>query len=158
MDDVDFRYFTESPKGRCLEKHVKVNFPALYKKLQQIPGNKYSEKIYRYFHPDVKNECVVCGNPTKFKSITCGFFRTCCINCATKDPLRNEKSKQTCVKKYGVENPSQAESIKKKKEETCLKNYGVKSGLCNRDKIIATNIERYGVENPSQAESIKKKK
>ena len=158
MDDVDFRYFTESPKWRCLEKHVKVNFPALYKKLQQIPGNKYSEKIYRYFHPDVKNECVVCGNPTKFKSITCGFFRTCCINCATKDPLRNEKSKQTCVKKYGVENPSQAESIKKKKEETCLKNYGVKSGLCNRDKIIATNIERYGVENPSQAESIKKKK
>lgn len=36
-----------------------------------------------------------------------------------------EKYKQTCLKKYGVENISQSDEIKKKKSETFIKNYGV---------------------------------
>ncbi len=37
------------------------------------------------------------------------------------------KMKVTVVAKYGVENVSQLEEIKKQKEETCLKNYGVRN-------------------------------
>lgn len=35
------------------------------------------------------------------------------------------KSKKTCLEKYGVENPSQADEVKRKKEETFIKHYGV---------------------------------
>ena len=39
--------------------------------------------------------------------------------------ISQEKCKQTCLKKYGVENVSQANEIKKKKQETFLLHYGV---------------------------------
>ena len=147
MDNVDFNYFLESPKGRCLEKHIRANFPDLYMALQHIPGTKYSEKIYRYYNQDVENKCVVCGRPTKFQSITHGFFRTCCIKCAAKDPQRNSKAKQTCIERYGVENPSQSDTIKRKKEETCLQNYGVTNPNKSKSvhtKTCATKHQRYG--------------
>lgn len=35
-----------------------------------------------------------------------------------------KKIKETCIEKFGVQNPSQSEAIKKKKENTCFKNYG----------------------------------
>lgn len=35
------------------------------------------------------------------------------------------KSKKTCLEKYGVENPSQVQEVKRKKEETFIKHYGV---------------------------------
>ena len=38
---------------------------------------------------------------------------------------KGKKTKKSCLKKYGVENVSQIESVKKKKEATCLKNYSV---------------------------------
>lgn len=40
-------------------------------------------------------------------------------------PSRQNKTKKTCLKKYGVENPSQIEEIKEKKKNTFVKNYGV---------------------------------
>ena len=39
--------------------------------------------------------------------------------------ISKEKFKNTCLKKYGVENPSQSKDIKNKKEQTFLKHYGV---------------------------------
>ena len=65
------------------------------------------------------------------------------------------------IKKYGVENVSQIENIKKKKEDTSLKNWGTnhpfKSNLL-KEKRKEDNLERWGVENISQIESIKEKK
>ena len=157
MDNIDFNYFLESPKGRCLEKHVRSISPELHAKIVTYPGTKFAEKIYRYFNPGC-GVCAVCGSPTKFKSITQGFCECCSWKCSMQNPNRLEKAKATCLERYGCENPSQADSIKKKKEETCLRNYGVRSGLCNKEKAKATCLERYGCENPSQADSIKKKK
>lgn len=44
---------------------------------------------------------------------------------STNTPHIKEQRKATCLKRYGVENPSQDEFIKRKKAETFLKNYGV---------------------------------
>ena len=49
MDEITFEYFLENPRGRCLEKHVASKFPELYKKIKDLPGKKFSEKIYIYF-------------------------------------------------------------------------------------------------------------
>ena len=94
-----------------------------------------------------------------------------------------EKRKQTWLKNYGVENPSQSQEIKEKKEQTTLKNYGVKNPLqCEsikqqvnktfkqkygdnplgknskvKKKIEKRNIEKFGYKNPMQNPEIAQK-
>lgn len=181
---MDLEYLLENPKGRCLPRFIRANFPIEYEEISKLPGEKFSEKIYRYFHPDIKNICIVCGAPTKFKTLEIGFARTCCVACAAKDPQRIFKSKQTCFdrygdanynnrarfletmtgqewgfkkqsthdtirERYGVENISQRDDIKRKKEETCLRNYGVSNAL-KLDRVReagkAAMIKKYGVD------------
>lgn len=60
---------------------------------------------------------------------------------------RSATIKETCLQKYGVDNPSKSIEIQQKKEETFLKNYGVTNifsvdGI--RDKFHNTMLERYG--------------
>lgn len=123
----------------------------------------------------VKCICPVCGKeyytlrPRK-------PVQACSIKCACEKRRQNyilkygkpnhikgnnrEKAKQTCLKKYNVENPSQIIEVKKKKEETCLKHYGVKYfSQCDesKEKFKQRCLEKYGVENLSQSEEIKEK-
>lgn len=58
------------------------------------------------------------------------------------------KRKNTCLKKYGVSNPSQSEEIKNKKKETFLKNYGVDNIWKSEgygDYVSETMLTKYGV-------------
>jgi len=105
--------------------------------------NKYHDGIKLFYDRWLKEEgegiCKNCGNITKFVGIKRnGYLKACSYNCANKlrsishlSPLLIEKDiyekrKKTCLEKYGVENISQLDSIKRKKENTCLKNIGVK--------------------------------
>lgn len=90
-------------------------------------------------------------NQNRIKSI---IKKDACKKCTSK------KLKDVMVTKYGVENISQLEEIKKKKESTCIEHYGVSCNLTldeTKEKIKQTNLERYGVENPSKNEKIKEK-
>ena len=95
----------------------------------------------------------------------------------------NIKRKETCLKKWGVVNPMQAEEVKDKLKNTLLENYGVEhysktkeyrekykqtcidkwqvenifQSEIHRNKIKSTNIERLGVEYPQQSDEVKKK-
>lgn len=147
----------------------------------------------------VKCKCPICGK----EYLTFRAYnppRTCSKKCACEKRRRNyiekygkpyhnnsnnrEKAKQTCLERYGVENPSQIEDIKNKKEETCLKHYGKKyytqtdeakekikkkcmekySVECNFqakeiiEKIKKTNLERYGSESHNSSEIVKQHK
>ena len=72
----------------------------------------------------------------------------------------NEKSKQVCLKLYGVEKPQKLNKIKEKSKQTCIKKYGVehhlKTNYC-KEKIKQTNLKKYGVEYISQIKEIKDK-
>ena len=94
-----------------------------------------------------------------------------------------EKVKQTCIKKYGVENISQLketkekvkktiknrygvdnisklEDVKQKKRIKSLEKYGVDCVLLNdeiKEKIKKTNIEKYGVDNASKSKIVRNK-
>ena len=71
-----------------------------------------------------------------------------------------EKAKETTLKNYGVENPSQAQEIKSLKKETLLRNYGVENIFELpevKNKIKQTNFRKYGVSQPLQNLEIKKK-
>ena len=72
-----------------------------------------------------------------------------------------EQYKETSMDRFGVPNPSQAESVKQKKTETSFANYGVEHPLQSpiiMEKIIQTNINTRGVRNISQDEAVKQKK
>ena len=156
MSEFCEEYFLESPKGRCLACHVRVNFPEYYEEINKLPGIKFSEKLYRYFHPE-PSKCVVCGRPTKFNSFTQGYFKYCSNKCVTISDERNKKIKKTTLERYGVENVSQSNIIKKKKKDTFKEHYGDVSAF-QLENTKNTIKNRYGVENVSQSDIIKKKK
>lgn len=61
-----------------------------------------------------------------------------------------EKANETCLVKYGVENPKKCKSVIEKDKNTCLLKYGVKSYTQTEEykqKVIKTNLERYGEKN-----------
>lgn len=71
-----------------------------------------------------------------------------------------EKSKQTCLQKYGVEYIAQTEQQKKKAKETLKNKYGVDSPLKDSEilkKSQQTCLKNYGVDNPLKSEKIKEK-
>ena len=122
----------------------------------------YSGQTYYDMFLKKTNEgiCIICGKPTQFDKITTGYNITCSYECASKNKDAKIKAKETCLKKYGVENPSQLEEIKKKKIDTCLKHYGVEYGINSpiiKNKIEQTTIKKYGVKNVSQNPEIHKK-
>jgi hypothetical protein len=60
---------------------------------------------------------------------------------------RNDKHKQTCVERYGVEHQMHIDEVKDKVKATNIERYGVEVPLQNEDilaKAQATNLERYG--------------
>ena len=71
------------------------------------------------------------------------------------DPNYNNRIqyKQTCINKYGVENPYQNEEIKDKIKKTKLNKYGDEY-YNNKEKVHHTNLENLGVEMPFQSKKI----
>ena len=147
---MDLEYLLKNPKGRCLPRFIRANFPEEYEIISKLPGEKFSEKIYRYFHPGIQNVCVICGAPTKFRTIQTGFARTCCVACAAKDPQRISKSKQTCIDRYGDANYNNRARFL---ETMAGQEWGFK-----KQSTHDTIRERYGVVNISQRDDIKRKK
>ena len=117
--------------------------------------------------------CKNCGKQLKLKH-TNNLRQFCSIKCAmTSNDIQNkrnetinsienywqnrqEKIKQTCLNKYGVEHASQNVDIKEKTKRTIKKD---KNHWKNRqEKIKQTCLNKYGVENVYQAEFVREKK
>ena len=180
--------------GLILPQTVKVKIASLNYKY-------YREKRYEFekcgdiievnvldLHPGstvkVKVVCDICGKEREM------WYRTV-VKCNKENELitcgssscKYKKYEDTCIKKYGVDNPSKAQEIKNKKIETCKKNFGceypaqskivqdkLKKTFQNhfgcdspmqckviQDKMKATCKERYGVENVAQSKVIQDK-
>jgi|694.fasta_scaffold124048_3 hypothetical protein len=104
-----------------------------------------------------------------------------CVDCTPK--LKSLKTKNTCIKKYGVnsnlkcnkvrdkikktmieryghEHALKCDKLKNKYKETCVKKFGVENPTLNFDvknKVKQTCIAKFGFENPFQSEAIKNK-
>ena len=69
-----------------------------------------------------------------------------------------DKSKQTCMKKYGVDNPAKSEIVKNKTIETYIRKYGVDHPAKTKEfqnKIKDTCKEKYGVDRYQKTEEFK---
>ena len=118
-----------SPKGTYNLNYIRANFPDHYKNIMRCPGESFSEKLYQYINGVVEHKCKVCGKPTRFKNIAKGYYDYCSYKCIRLSEECREKTKKTCLERYGVENVSQNEDIKQKKKDTCKEHFGVDSHM-----------------------------
>jgi very-short-patch-repair endonuclease len=154
---MDKEYLLAKPQGRCNERFIKKNFPEEYKKILLCFGDKFAEKLYNYLYNSPSHICPVCGKETPFRTIIYGYSEYCSVECSYKCELRNEKIKNTCLNKYGVENVSQNDTIKQKKKETVTRNYGG-VGFASKtikEKASQTLFENHGVTNPYQINRVR---
>ena len=121
-------------------------------------SDSLKETLFRIYngieeHP----KCPTCGKPLVFKGI---FFKFCSNICAQSSDEIKQKIKQTCLKKYGVDNYNKTKESKEKIKQTCLEKYGVEyfwqSDEC-KEKIKQTCLEKYGVDSPLKSEEIRNK-
>ena len=162
------RYNLELLTKFCYENHITLS-------------EVYVENITR--ETEISGYCLTqgCGNifKKKFRILkeTGGYCKECTDNnkkdkskatCLEKYGVENpmfiqetkDKIIATCLEKYGVEHPLQSQEIKEKSKATCLKNFGVEHPLQSqevRDKIKETCLEKYGVEHPMFTQEIKDK-
>jgi len=87
-------------------------------------------------------KCKVCGKETILHGST--FLEFCSHSCSSKynkerygtpfsDPKTHEKSKQTNLKRYGVEHNMQRKEVRETFKNTCLKKYGVEAPAQNKE-------------------------
>lgn len=98
--------------------------------------------------------CHICGKPCKRDGYK---YHKSCGNSKCIYGLK----KQSMIKKYGVANPFQLESVKEKIKKTNIERYGVDNPAKSQkvwDKIKATNLERYGTEMALASDYVKEKR
>lgn len=116
-----------------------------------------------YARKKVKFICKQCGCESikTFRCLRLDFLCSICVNRNNQlDPNVQNKKKQTCLKKYGVDNYNKTDECKNKIKATCLEKYGVDSTNkldFKKEKIKNINLERYGVENPGLSKIFREK-
>ena len=103
--------------------------------------------------------CPTCGKELSFKQIMWGN-KFCSLKCGSLNSETQKKTKQTNLKKYGVEHTSQVKEVREKAKQTCLEKYGVENPAQSKEiqeKFKQTCLEKYGVENPNQCKEIREK-
>jgi hypothetical protein len=106
---------------------------------------------YQYYLQRLKNKgYYVCFGCKEIKSKITNVERYGCEYGLQSKEIQN-KSKDTCMKKYGVDNISKVDYIKESRKDN-FKNINFKN------KSKDTWMEKYGVDNPSKSDIIKDKK
>ena len=105
--------------------------------------------------------CEVCGkqigigmNIGPFKA----YPKCCSIACSNRSISKQEKIKQACLEKYGVDNVSKSDNVKKKIVNTFIEKYGENCPLKNseiKEKAKITSIEKYGVDRYQKSNDFK---
>ena len=107
--------------------------------------------------------CIVCNNVLNLpdKKTCSGKCREIYKTESGNRTLIQAKAKETCIKKYGVDNAAKLESTQVKRVATNIKKYGAKISSATLEKSIArvplmlhkgreTLQEKYGIDNPGQ--------
>jgi len=120
-----------------------------------------SEEYFLSYKIGERGYCLTCGKPTKFISISKGYYKYCSTKCSYKSEKRRNKIEETCFRKYGTKTPLLNADVKEKRNKTILERYEVKHPSQNKEikeKMKDTCLSRYGVNNPNKVEEVKELK
>jgi len=123
------------------------SFTLHLKNFHKITTKKYFDNYMLKYD----NDCLICGDKTKFISISKGYSKLCGKKeCSTKSRMKS------CQEKYGKDYISQTKTWEDKTQETCQKRYGgtgFGSKILN-EKYHKTLKKNYKVEHPHQSKEI----
>ena len=142
LDNLFVEIFTsdethfDSWASRKIKKHPNV---LRYFETRYEFSSSIMETLWRMkYHIENRPKCPTCGKYTLFRGRPNQLFlKFCSIKCSTNSKDTQNKYKETCLKKYGVDNAFKSNIVKEKWKQT--------------------NKERFGCEYPSQNEKIKHK-
>ena len=89
-------------------------------------GKKYNITNSRHLLTVIRDGQIpkcYCGNPLGWKDTK--YREYCSLKCSKRSQKVREKTRNTCIERYGVENPGQSPEIKERIKNTWLHNYGV---------------------------------
>ena len=120
----------------------------------KVPDTHFAKSRNEYLFDllfDIENPPVCysnsCDNLTKFKTFKLGYSKFCSRKCAQNNIKVRNKLKKTILKKYGVNNISQSETIKEKKKKTFYKkngyNFPNQKNIKNYKRYNKDFIEKY---------------
>ena len=132
----------------------------------------FTDKCHAIIHGKAKT-CIICGGYISYGWLTANHIY-CSKECRSSDSSTiYQKTVQTHIEKYG---DNYKEVIREKAKQTCLDRYGVDNPMKSqefreqhnitspfdradvREKIKKTLIEKYGVDNPMKTDDIKEKR
>jgi hypothetical protein len=121
---------------------------------KEILNFKTSEKVYYYLNNIKEIKLCDCGLPLSFIGFKNGYRSTC-----GKKECHIKKRRETCIKKFGVDNPKKSKEIIDK-EKNNIKNKWGEHFMMNqivKDKFKKSMLEKWGVEWSQQSDEIKNK-
>lgn len=98
------------------------------KSVHKVTSKEYYDKYLKKENSDICHN-PNCNNKTHYIGIFEGYRQFCSVKCSMSDSNNIQQRENTCLKKYGVKNPSQSELIKNKKVETSIKHCGYGSNF-----------------------------
>ena len=110
-----------------------------------IDSDSISETLSRMkYGLENRPVCKICGGHVKYLRTNGSnlIYQSCC-SAKCGHILGYQKSKETCLKKYGVENGGGSKQALEKIKQTKLRKYGDPNYM-NRKKIFQTCLEKYG--------------
>lgn len=116
---------------------------------------KEKELIYRYYNKEKPYACSKCGGfnliETNLNKFGAEYY--------SQTVEFKENCKKTCMEKYGVDNVSKVESVKKKRKNTMLDKYKSEFYFSSVDfykKYEKTSMLNYGTPHPMMSDKMKK--
>ena len=148
---------------RCSDDYLKR--AELYTLIADATANmmvdRFSDRIKSILNDVYDNPCCENARCSNKVSMTDGRWqRFCSMKCMASSDAVRCKAKETCISRYGVDNPFQDAGVKDKIKLSNLENHGVEYPMQSAvimGKAIATNQSRYGVDRPLQNKEISDK-
>ena len=166
MDIEDILKLNDRSGKIFKEAYIKKHYKSIYLRIinychqNNLINLPFKQKMYHYYH-DIPNYCLCdCGNILFFINFNLGYSKHCSQKCTHNDKLVINKTKETLICKYGVDNLQKSNIIKEKTYKTNYKKYGVKIPTQSKviqEKIKNTTFNNLGVYYPSQDNNVRDK-
>lgn len=154
----DFKKMSGNIGSLCIFLQNKKNIDYLNYLNDNIPVEildfKISEKVYYYLNDIKEIRLCSCGKPLSFIGFKNGHRSTC-----GKKECHIKKRKETCIEKFGVDNPKKSKDIIDKEKNNIKKKWGdhfMKNEIV-KDKFKKSMLEKWGVEWGQQSDEIRSK-
>ena len=124
--------------------------------LNELP---FKQKVWHFINDiNFLPKCDECFTELKFKkSLNEGYGKYCSIVCTNKNKNHIDNVKLTNNKIYGGNSPFNSEEVKEKSKNSMLKKYGVDNIFKNLEYISDKTFDKYGVNHISKLDSTKNK-